>query len=102
MLQKFFGHPNITAQNVFISSKVRFSTRCNYSIPCSVNHAVVLTHVTNATLDRSGDLRSGITRNYSKKLSSRVTTHFDDENQAFLTTDYDRLQGPLTSPHSYP
>ena len=57
-------------------------------------------HAANATLDRSGDLRSEITRDYSKKLSSIVTTHFDEENQAFLTTNCDHLQGPFTSPHS--
>ena len=73
---------------------------CNYSAPCSVNHANVLTHTTNAALDRSGDLRSGITRYYSKKPFSRITTCFDEENQAFLTMDCDRLQGPFTSPHS--
>ena len=49
---------------------------------------------------RSGDLRSGLTRNYSKKLSSMETTRFDEENQAFLTTDCGRLQVPFTSPYS--
>ena len=73
---------------------------CNYSAPCSVNHAIVLRHTTNAALDRSGDLRSGITRYYSKKPFSRVTTRFDEENQVSLTMDCDRLQGPFTSPHS--
>ena len=37
---------------------------------------------------RSGDLRSGLTRNYSKKLSSMETTRFYEENQAFLTADF--------------
>ena len=76
---------------------MRFSA-CNYSIPSSINHAVVLTHAANATLDGQ-DLRSGSTRDYSKKLSSMKTTRFDEENQAFLTADCGRLQVPFTSPH---
>ena len=97
---KHYGCPNLTVSKFFISRKVWFSIHCNYSAPHSVNHAVVLTHTTNAALDRSGDLRSRITRYYSKKPSSRVTTRCDEEYQAFLTMDYDRLQGPFTSPHS--
>ena len=49
---------------------------------------------------RSGDWRSGLTRDYSKKLSSKETTHFDEENQTFLTADCGHLQVPFTSPHS--
>ena len=49
---------------------------------------------------RSGDLRSRLTRDYSKKLSSKETTLFDEENQAFFTADCGRLQVPFTSPHS--
>ena len=49
---------------------------------------------------RSGDLRSGLARDYSKKLSSKETTRFDEENQAFLTANCGRLQVPFTSPHS--
>ena len=49
---------------------------------------------------RSGNLRTALTRDYSKKLSSKETTHFDEENQAFLTADCGRLQGPFTSLHS--
>ena len=41
----------------------------------------------------SGDLRSGLTRDYSTKLSSK-------ENQAFLTADCGRLEVLFTSPHS--
>ena len=48
----------------------------------------------------SGDLRSRITRYYSKKPSGRVRTRCDKENQAFLTMDCDRLQSSFTSPHS--
>ena len=48
----------------------------------------------------SGELRSRITRYYSKKPSGRVRTRCDEENQAFLTMDCDRLQGLFTSPHS--
>ena len=40
---------------------------------------------------RSGNLRSGLTRDYSKKFSSMETTRFDEENQAFLTADCSRL-----------
>ena len=49
---------------------------------------------------RLGDLRSGITRDYSKKLSSKETTRFDEENQAFLTADCGLLQVAFTSLHS--
>ena len=49
---------------------------------------------------RSGDSRSGLTRDYSKKLSSMETTRFDEENEAFLTAYCFRLQVPFTSPHS--
>ena len=49
---------------------------------------------------RSGDLRSGLARDYSKKLSSKETSLFDEENQAFFTADCGRLQVPFTSPHS--
>ena len=79
---------------------MRFPVCCKYFVPRSINHAVVLTHAANATLDRSGDLRSRITRDCSKKLSSMVITRCDEENQAFLTTDCNRLQGPFISPHS--
>ena len=48
----------------------------------------------------SGDWRSGLTRDYSKKLPSKETTRFDEENQAFLTADCGRLQVPFTFPHS--
>ena len=48
---------------------------------------------------RSGDLRSGLTRDYSKKLSSKETTRLDEENQAFLTADCGRLQVAFTSLH---
>ena len=97
---KNYGCPNVTVPKFLISRKVRFSVHCNHSVPRSVNHAVVLTHTTNAALDQSGDLRSGITRYYSKKPSSRVPTRCDEENQAFLAMDCDRLQGLFTSPHS--
>ena len=48
----------------------------------------------------SGDLQPELTRDYSKKFSSKETTRFDEENQAFLTADCGRLQGPFTYPHS--
>ena len=49
---------------------------------------------------RSGDLRSGLTRDYSKKLPSKETTRFDEENQVFLTADCGHLQVSFASPHS--
>ena len=58
---KNYGCPNITVAKCLISRKVRFSAHCNYFVPRSVNHAVVLTHVANATLDWLGDLQCGIT-----------------------------------------
>ena len=72
---------------------------------CAVFHTLQLLRTTlhNARSEcngRSGDLRSGLTRDYSKKLSSKETTRFDQENQAFLTADCGRLQVPFTSPHS--
>ena len=57
-------------------------------------------YAADATLDRSGDLRSERARAYPKKPSSMVTTRSDKKNQAFLTMDCDRLQGPFTSSHS--
>ena len=50
-------------------------------------------------MDLSGDLQSWITRDYSKKPPSTVTTRCDEENQVFLTMDGDHLKGPFTSPH---
>ena len=97
---KNYGCPNVTVTKIVISRKVQFSIHCNYSVPRFVNHAVVLVHAASATLDQSGDLQCGKTRYCSKKPSSRVTTRCDKENQAFLTMDFDRLQGPFTSLHS--
>ena len=82
----------ITVPNFLISRQVQFSVHCNYFAPRSVNHAVVLAHTTNAALDQSEDLRSGITRYYSKKPSSRVTNRCDEENRAFLIMDCDRYK----------
>ena len=53
---KNYGCPNIIVPKFVISRKVRFSVRCNYSVPRSVNYAVVLMHAANVMLDRSGDL----------------------------------------------
>ena len=97
---KNYGCSNVTVPKFLISRKVWFSVHCNYFAPHSVNHAVVLTHTTNAALDWSRDLRSGMIRYYSKKPSSRVTTRCDEEYQAFLTMDCDSLQGLLTYTHS--
>ena len=97
---KNYGWPNTSVSKFFFLEKFDFSVRCNYSVPCCVQHAVVITHAANATLDGSGDLQFGVTRDYPKKPSRLVTTHFDKENQVFLTTNCDHLQGPLTSLHS--
>ena len=51
---KIYGRPYIIVPKFFISRKVRFSARCNYSVPGSINRAVVLTHAVNATLDGQG------------------------------------------------
>ena len=51
---KIYGHPYVIVPKFFISRKVRFSVHCNYSVPRSVNHAVVLTLAANATLDGQG------------------------------------------------
>ena len=55
---KTYGCPYIIVRQFFISRKVRFSVR-NYLVPCPVNHAVVLTHAANATLDGSGICDAG-------------------------------------------
>ena len=83
MLQNWWA-PKRNRSEIFISRKVWFSIHCNYSIPHSVNHAVVLTYAANATLDRSGNLWSERTRDYSKKFSSMVTTHFDEGKTSIL------------------
>ena len=54
-------------------------------------------HTANATLDRSGNLRSRINIDTTPRTLLAVTTHCDEENQAFLATDCDCLQGPFTS-----
>ena len=72
-----YFYSSYTHQNVWVPKRKHskiFSVRCNYSVPCSVKHVVVLMHAANATLDRSGDLQSGITTDYSEKPSSMVTT----------------------------
>ena len=51
---KTYGRPYVIVPEFFISRKVQFSVRCNYPVPCSVNHAVVLMHTANATLDGQG------------------------------------------------
>ena len=92
--------PNVIVLKYFISTKAQIYERCNYSVPRSINPAVVLTYAANATLDRLRDLQSRITRDYSKKPSSLVTTRCDEENQVFLTTHCDRLRSPFISPRS--
>ena len=80
---------------------MQFSVRCNYSVPRSISHAVGrINACSECNAGRSGDLRSGLTRDYSKKLSSKETTRFGEENQAYLTADCGRLQVQFTSPHS--
>ena len=53
------GRSNATVPKYYVSREVRFYVRFNYSVPRSVNYAVVLMYAANAALDRSGDLRSG-------------------------------------------
>ena len=92
--------PNVTVPKYFVSKKTRFYVCCNYSVPRSVNPTVVLMYAANTALDRSGDLRSGKTTVYSKKPSSIVITRYDEDNQMFLVTHCDCLQGLFISPHS--
>ena len=47
---KTYGRQYVIVPEFFISRKVRFSLRCNYSVPHSINHA----HAANATLDGPG------------------------------------------------
>ena len=51
---KTYRRPYVIVPEFFISRKVRFSVHCNYSVPRSINHAVVLMHAANATLDGQG------------------------------------------------
>ena len=51
---KTYRRPYVIVPEFFISRKVRFSVRCNYSVPRPIYHAVVLTHAANATLDGQG------------------------------------------------
>ena len=65
---------------IFHFEKSAVFRTCNYSVPRSINHAVVLTNThCECNAGRSRDLRSGLTRDYSKKLSSMETTRFDGE-----------------------
>ena len=50
------GRSNATVPKYYISREVRFYVRCNYSVPRSVNSAVILPYAANTVLDRSGDL----------------------------------------------
>ena len=96
---KTYGRPYVIVPEFFISRKVRFSVRCIiHTAPHKSCRRINARCECNA--GRSGDLRSGLTRDYSKKLCSKETTLFDEENQAFLTADCGRLQVPFTSPHS--
>ena len=97
---KNYGRPNVTVPKYFISRKARDYVRYNYSVTRSVNPAVVLTYAANAALDRSGDLRSGRTSDYSEKPSSMVTTRCDEDNPVFLALHCNRLRGPFIFPHS--
>ena len=94
---KTYGRPYVFVPEFFISRKVRFSVRHHTAPHKSCGR--INAHC-ECKAGRSGDLRSGLTRDYSKKLSSKETTLFDEENQAFFTADCGRLQVPCTSPHS--
>ena len=56
---KTYRRPYVIVPEYFISRKVRFSERCNYSVPRSINHAVVLTHGANAMLNSQGICNPG-------------------------------------------
>ena len=96
---KTYGRQYVIILKYFISRKVWFSVRCNYSVPLHKSCGRINARC-ECNAGQSGDLRSGITRDYSKKLSSMETTRFDKENQAFFTADCGRLRVPFTSPHS--
>ena len=51
---KTYRRPYVIVPKFIFSRKVRFSVRCNYSLPRSINHAVILTHAANVTLDGQG------------------------------------------------
>ena len=51
---KTYRRPYVIVPEFFISRKVWFSVRCNYSVLRPINHAVLLTHAANATLDGQG------------------------------------------------
>ena len=94
---KTYGRPYVIVPKFFISRKVRFSAL--QILSTTLHKSCVRINACCECNDGwSGDLRSGITRDYSKKLSSMETTHFDEENQAFLTADCGHLQVPFTSP----
>ena len=83
----YFQKSAIPCCNNFVTCSVKSCGRINACCECNM-------------LGWSGDLQSRITIDYSKKPSSTVTTHCDKENQVFLTTNCNRLQGPFTSPQS--
>ena len=69
-LQKLWAPKHNHFEILHFEKKAQFYVRCNYSVPRSVNSAVILPYTANAALDQSGDMRSGRTRVYSEKPSN--------------------------------
>ena len=93
---KTYGRPYV------IVPEFSFREKCGFPYAAiTPYHARINAH-SECNAGWSGDLRSGLTRDYSKKLSSKETNRFDEENQVFLTANCGRLQVPFTSPHFYP
>ena len=98
-----YGLPNQPFGNITFREKCNFTyvAITNYTVPNSVNAAVILPYAANTALDRSGNLLSGRTTYiYSEKPSSTVTTRRDVKNQVFLATHCDCLRGLFISLHS--
>ena len=92
--------PARNCSEIFISRKVRFFRTLRLLRTTLRKSCGRINARCECNAGRSGDLRSGLTRDYSKRLSSMEPTRFDEENQAFLTTDCSCLQVAFTSLHS--
>ena len=96
---KTYGRPYVIIPEFSFREKCGFRTLQLLRITLHKSYGRINVH-SECNAGRSGDLRSGLTRDYSKKLSSMETSLFDEENQAFFTADCGRLQIPFPSPHS--
>ena len=100
MLKKLWAPERNFSEILHLKKKHNFMYAAN--TPChapykSCDHITVRCE---HNADCSGDLRPGRTTVYSKKPSSMATTRSDVENQVFLATHCDCLQGQFLSPHS--